>query len=103
MLDPEETPRQAAIRELHEETGILAGSETLDAAAVVEFTLHSPDRREYAAVFRTELDEVPALRPNEEATSFLWWDPSTGPTSTMGLLDAEIARRCCERPAHGES
>jgi 8-oxo-dGTP diphosphatase len=48
MLAPGETARQAAVRELAEETGVWTTD--LDFAAVVEFELQRPARREYGAI-----------------------------------------------------
>lgn len=91
MREPGESPREAAVRELAEETGIRTTSLTI--AAVVEFDLRRPDRREFAAVYRTALQVVPRLTVNDEAVDFRWWDPGSPVGVDMNLLDAEIARR----------
>lgn len=91
ILEPGESPRQAAVRELAEETGILATD--LDFAAVAEFTLRRPTRREYLAVYRTALQDEPRLIVNEEVSDFQWWDPGSPPSDGMSPLDAEIAGR----------
>jgi 8-oxo-dGTP diphosphatase len=72
-LAPGETARQAAVRELAEETGI--STTDLDFTAVVEFTLQWPTRREYGAVYRTALQVEPQLVVNDEISDFRWWDP----------------------------
>lgn len=67
------------MRELAKETGIWTTD--LDCAAVVEFDLRQPARRECAAVYRTQLLLVPRLVVNDEALDFRWWDPrSRGPS-----------------------
>ena len=53
VREPGETARQAAVRELAEETGI--GAADLDFVAVAEWDLRRPSRREYAAIYRTDL------------------------------------------------
>jgi ADP-ribose pyrophosphatase YjhB (NUDIX family) len=94
MLAPGETARQAAVRELAEETGI--STTDLDFTAVVEFELQRPTRREYAAVYRTVLQVQPQLVVNDEISDFRWWDPSSLLSDDMSPLDAEIGRRVFE-------
>jgi 8-oxo-dGTP diphosphatase len=90
--EPGETPRQTAVRELREETGIHVVDLTL--AAVAEFELTKPERRELLAVYRVRLPAVPRLTVNGEAQDFRWWLPSDPVSDDMSPLDAEIARRC---------
>ena len=92
MREPGETPRQAAVRELREETGIAAGVE-LTFVAVAEFDLTKPERRELLAVYRVRLPVVPRLTVNDEALAFRWWSPAEPVSDDMSPLDAEIARR----------
>lgn len=91
MREPGETPRQAAVRELAEETGIVVAD--LEPAAVAEFVLARPARREYAAVYRLELRAGPQLAADDEVLDFLWWDPRSPLAGDMSPLDAEIGRR----------
>ncbi len=89
--EPGETARQAAVRELVEETGI--GSVDLDFVAVAEVDLRRPSRREYTAMYRADLQVAPQLVVNDEALAFLWWDPQSSATEQMNPIDAELARR----------
>ena len=89
--EPGETSRQAAVRELREETGI-DGAEA-DGVAVAEFDLIDPDRHELLAVYRIRLRVAPRLLVNDEVLDFLWWPPSGPVGADMSPLDAEIARR----------
>jgi 8-oxo-dGTP diphosphatase len=91
MRERGETPRQAAVRELGEETGIWTAD--LAFAAVAEFELGRPRRREYAAVYRTALPVAPSLTTNDEALDFRWWNPRSPVGEDLSPLDAEIARR----------
>lgn len=95
MIDAGETPRQAAFRELLEETGVTVESLSFEARAL--FSLKNPDRLEYAAVYSAQLDALPELRINEEASAFLWWSPDAAgernPGENMSALDAAIAVR----------
>lgn len=95
MREPGETARQAAVRELAEETGVCTTA--LDFTAVVEFEPQRPTRREYAAVYRTVLQVTPQLVVNDEVSDFCWWNPCSPPSDDMSPLDAEISRRVTER------
>ncbi|MGW7537884.1 NUDIX hydrolase [Amycolatopsis sp. NPDC054798] len=89
--EPGETARKTAVRELREETGIHAVGLTF--AAVAEFDLAKPSRRELLAVYQVRLKAVPLLTVNAEALAFRWWPPSEPVAGDMSPLDAEIARR----------
>jgi 8-oxo-dGTP diphosphatase len=93
-----ESARQAAARELAEETGI--SGMNLSFAAVAEFSLAHPARREFAAVYRTVLTTAPELLINDEVLDFLWWDVQSPLPSEMSPLDAEIGRRTASKPIY---
>ncbi|SMC47034.1 NUDIX hydrolase [Kibdelosporangium aridum] len=97
MREQGETARQAAVRELHEETGIRAMDLTF--VAVAEFDLVAPERRELLAVYRLQLRVVPTLTVNDEALDFRWWPPTSPIDNDMSPLDAEIAWRVYRRAA----
>jgi 8-oxo-dGTP diphosphatase len=96
MRERGETARDAAVRELAEETGIWTAD--LAFAAVAEFDLRQPARREGAAVYRTGLQVRPQLVVNDEALDFRWWDPHSSMSDDMSPLDTEIGRRVISRP-----
>jgi 8-oxo-dGTP diphosphatase len=89
--EPGETTRQAAARELREETGIHVVDLTF--AAVAEFDLTKPEHRELLAVYRARLQVAPRLTVNDEALDFQWWPTSEPVSEDMSPLDAEIVRR----------
>lgn len=91
MREPGESMREAAARELGEETGIQGLD--LSFAAVAEFDLTNPERQELLAVYQVQLQVVPALTVNDEALGFCWWAPSEPVSEDMSPLDAEVARR----------
>lgn len=95
MREGGESARAAAARELAEETGICVTD--LSFAALAEFCLVQPARREFAAVYRTILAARPQLIMNEEVLDFRWWDPRSPLHSDMSPLDAEIAMRVASR------
>lgn len=91
MREQGETARQAAVRGLAEETGIVAAD--LESAALAGFVLTRPDRREYAAVYRLAVPTVPQLVVDDEVLDFLRWDPRSPLPDDMSPLDAEIGKR----------
>jgi len=91
MREPGESARGAAVRELCEETGIHAVD--LVFAAVAEFVLSRPQRRELLAVYRAHFQVVPGLIVNDEALAFRWWPPTRPVGDDMSPLDAEVATR----------
>lgn len=92
MIEPGEHPRQAAQRELHEETGHQLDTGDLILAGHAEFTLTHPNRGEYAAVFTatsTPLDHYPS---GDEITDARWWDTRQPPPQPAQILDITLAR-----------
>jgi 8-oxo-dGTP diphosphatase len=75
MIDPGETPRQAAIRELHEETGYHV--EDLTFAGYARFALGPEQRAEFAAIYAGRATPSNAFTPNDEITAITWWDGSS--------------------------
>lgn len=64
-----------------------------------EFALRRPTRQEYAAIYRTALQDEPQLIVNDEVSGFHWWDPGSPPSDGMSPIDTEIARRVMARSA----
>lgn len=90
-IDPGETPRQAAVRELREESGLRLPTLTL--AGYARFWLTTPPRTEYAAIYTARVTGRHAdFAPNEEISAICWWD-TTGPApANTQILDATLAR-----------
>ncbi len=92
MIDPGETPRRAAVRELAEETGVV--TEELGYAGAASFRLAPDGRHEYAAVFRAELTgDLPTRAPDDEVDATAWWAPRHRASPGSAPLDAWLRDR----------
>ena len=92
QIEEGESPREAAWRELHEETG--QRPDVLTFAGVVTFALGSEQRQEHAAVYTGTLRSEGDFVVNQEIERIIWWDPDGAPVEGLSTsLDAEIARR----------
>ncbi|KAB8184275.1 NUDIX domain-containing protein [Microbispora catharanthi] len=91
LIDPGETPRQAAVRELREESGLRA--EDLTFAGYARFVLGAERRMEYAAVYALR---VPGPHggfvPNAEIAAIGWWDGTTPLPGRVQHLDVLLGR-----------
>jgi len=91
MIDPGETPREAAVRELLEESGQEA--DDLSFAGYARFRLGPERRVEYAAIFAGRVTRPrDGFVPDEEIGACLWWDEATPPPPGAQPLDLAIAR-----------
>ncbi len=98
MLDPGESPREAAFRELEEESGQRPGK--LDLAGVAR-TRGAPDLRlEFLAIYQGHIDCPLPFTPNDEMSDSTWWNPDI---DLNGLLpiDAALARLCLDEASTG--
>lgn len=90
-IDPGETPRQAAIRELREETGYEV--EQLGFAGYARFVLGGGQRPEYAAVFTAGMPPHGSdFIPNEEISAVCWWDGVQPLVGRIQGLDVTLGR-----------
>lgn len=84
-MEPGESPHEAAVRELHEETGLSAPMlQHLDSKAVKDGKVH-------VHAFTTEVEGEPhnSNDPDEEFTEFKWVDPKAMPDEVMKGLHNE--------------
>ncbi|MBK0331640.1 NUDIX domain-containing protein [Brachybacterium sp. MASK1Z-5] len=86
-----ETPREAAARELEEETGLMADPRDLGWEGLAQFALKGPARRELAAAFSLRLPAKPTVGPSDELTDVGWFGLDRVPAD-VAPLDLEIAR-----------
>ncbi|WEG10495.1 NUDIX hydrolase [Microbacterium horticulturae] len=88
MIEDGATARQAAARELEEETGIAIPASKLGFLGTVWFELVGPDRRERAAVFGKRVATMDAAS-SRELVEVAWVQPDH---EAHNPLDAAIAR-----------
>jgi len=79
MIDPGETARECALRELEEESGLVCASLDLRWVGAMKLLLvptqFQPSvRMEYGALYAVEIDNVAQFVPNEEISRVCWWD-----------------------------
>jgi 8-oxo-dGTP diphosphatase len=87
LVDAGETPRQAAERELVEESGCQARKTRW--LGIMEVSDGNPY---FGAVFRCEVDAVPAHFENEETGGITIWRRNLAP-QPLGQSDAELLAR----------
>ncbi|SEG70951.1 NUDIX domain-containing protein [Thermomonospora echinospora] len=89
-IDPGETPRQAAVRELHEESGLHLPALTL--AGYARFRLTGPPRDEYAAIYTAHVaTRHDDFTPNQEISAVHWWDTDAPPPDGSQIIDTTLA------------
>jgi len=90
QIDLGETPRQAAVRELCEESGYEV--DPLLFAGFARFMLGAERRAEYAAVFTGRAAPAGSFIPNDEIAAITWWDGSATLAGRVQPLDVCLGR-----------
>lgn len=89
MRDPGETAHQAAVRELAEETGLVAADVRPVGTATYRLASGIVER---GAVYRTDLaSELLDHEPDDEVEAVAWWDPLVD-VPALTAIDAWLAR-----------
>jgi 8-oxo-dGTP diphosphatase len=91
MLDPGESPREAAIRELEEESG--QRPDALDFAGVALIRVAPDHRLEFLATYQGRIASPLPFTPNDEMSHSTWWDPGEE-LADLFPIDAALARLC---------
>ncbi|WP_461009058.1 NUDIX hydrolase [Streptomyces capparidis] len=90
-IEPGESPRSAALRELREETGREPAG-PLGFAGYARFALAPGPRVEYGALFTGRAGGGGGFRPNDEIAAVRWWRPDGPPPWAPASLDAALVR-----------
>jgi len=84
VIEPGESPKDCALRELFEETNQKINH--IEFIGLMKFHLqpsfHGPERTEYGALFYAELSELASFAENDEAAEITLWDG----TSDIGAI-----------------
>ena len=89
-----ETPREAALREVAEETG--ERLESLEYLGVVRIRLAADEREELGAIYQTSIDMPQSFVPNDEIEKVIWWNPAD-PIADADAPDLAVIRLALQR------
>ena len=96
IIDEDETPHDAAIRELEEESGQKV--ENAEYVGWAKFRLKPDDHLELGVLYRCEIEQPQPFTPNEEASEIMWWDVQSGLASPVeghvNEIDLYLAKLC---------
>lgn len=91
MLDPGESAREAALRELVEESG--QRPDRLDFAGVARVWYAPARRDEHLAIYRGQVMDPSPFTPNDEMSDSRWWTPGQ-PLADLNAIDGALAELC---------
>lgn len=91
MLEPGESLRQAAVRELFEESGQEPAG-PLEFVGYAGFLLGPAQRAEYGALFTGHTLDRRRFEANEEIEKTYWWDLNSPLAGRVSGIDAYLAR-----------
>jgi 8-oxo-dGTP diphosphatase len=79
LIEAGESPRDSAVRELREESGLTCEPASLRLVGAAKFLLqpsrfHTEIHVEYGAVYATDIDQPLVFTENDEIANVCWWD-----------------------------
>lgn len=92
-LEPGESPRAGAFRELDEESG--QRPDDLEFVGVATTRVGSERRIEYGAIYRGRIAVPAPFTPNAETARITWWNPAQD-LPGLDPIDAALARLCAD-------
>jgi 8-oxo-dGTP diphosphatase len=95
-IDSGETPRNCAVRELREESGLRCEAGALRFAGAIKMLLrpgrsHADIRVEYGGLFVVEIERIDPFEANEEISAIQWWD-GTEVLDNLSAIDKALAQ-----------
>ena len=90
IIEDGETPHDAAIRELAEESGQQVS--TAEYLGWMKFRLKPDDRLELGVIYTCELDTLQPFEPNEEASQIMLWDMKSPIEGHVNAIDFYLAQ-----------
>lgn len=89
LIEPDETPHQAAIRELYEEAGQVVDS--LDYAGIALLNLAKANIHELGAIYTGTLTTLQPFIANTETDRLMFWNPSQPSVEYVNELGLKLA------------
>lgn len=94
MIDPGESAREAAVRELLEESG--QTPDALDFAGAALIRVAPDNRLEYLAIYRGRIESPHPFTANDEMSDATWWLPSDALPDLLPI--DEVLAYLCPQP-----
>lgn len=91
MLEPDESPRDAAFRELEEESGQRPA--TPDFVGLARFRVAPDQRIEFGAIYQGQIAQPLPFTENDEITRIAWWKPGEK-LPDLEAVDAALVNLC---------
>lgn len=89
-IKTDETPHDAGVRELAEETGQKVSA--LNYKGLCLLGLHPDNQLELGAIYQCELEQVEPFEANEETTKMMFWDQGVETEEYVNEIGIELVR-----------